>query len=173
MKATYFLPLLVASLLMAPSLFAKGENEVGSKLSYFDRQSQESGEKIRTSEMGLSVLYLRSLKSLWTGVEMSYGSTRSTNTNKGHMLLGVPFKYWMKGPESKGIGLYAVATPYFGREHEGDEGSSMMGFNMGPGIVVFLSDMLGIDTKIYYDYRRVGSSPWTTTGLASGFSVYF
>lgn len=156
-----------------PKVYAKGENEVGMSLSYSDRASEESGESVRTSEFSLSGLYLRSFKSFWAGGELVYLSSRSTNLNSGSLLFGVPFKYWMKGPESKGVGIYGFATPCFGKRDSADGSASILGLKMGPGLVVFLSDMLGIDTKLYYDYRRIGSNPEVTTGLTSGFSVYF
>lgn len=159
--------------LFAPRAFAKGDNEFGFLLSYFDRQYEADGQKVKQVDIDFSGLYLTSLKSFWSGIELSYGTSRSSIVGTSSLKLGVPFKYWMKGPESKGIGIYAVATPYLGRVDSGDGGDTLLGLTMGPGIAYFLSDMVSVDTKLYYDYRRVGSSPWVTTGLMVGISTYF
>jgi hypothetical protein len=165
---------IAASLLLASSqLFAKGENEIGSFLSYYDRAETVGGDDVNTTHLGLDVLYIRSLKSFWLGGELSYASSRSSISSAGLFKVGVPLKYWIAGPESKGLGFYVMATPYFGREDDSDDAHSLLGVKMAPGLVIFLSDMVGIDTKIYYDYTREGSSPVVTTGLMSGFSIYF
>jgi len=150
----------------------KGQQEVGFGLGYFDRQYQQDGQTLRQSNLDVSGRYLMPVKTFWTGFDLAYGSSRSTVSDSGHLSLGVPFKYWIKGPESKGIGFYVVGTPYFGRSTDA-ESNSFLGVSSGPGLVYFFSDLLGIDTRLYYDYRRVGSSPWVTTGLSSGFAVYF
>ncbi|MCX6116575.1 MAG: hypothetical protein NT027_03465 [Proteobacteria bacterium] len=157
----------------SPIAFSKGENEVGFDLQYSDTNASIDGEKVRGSSFVFNSLYLRNFKSVWSGVSIGYENSRSTLEDNAYVNFGVPFKYWIKGPESKGIGIAVQATPYFGKKDDSEGGGTMLGANLGPSLVVFMSDMLGIETKLYFDYRRVGSNSYTTTGLKAGFSVYF
>jgi len=168
-----FIILSTACYLVSDASYCKGGHEVGASLSYLDRQSVVYDEAVRSSEVIMSALYLQDFGDFWAGGEMSYLSYRSSLSDTSGILFGAPFKYWIKGPESKGVGFYVIGTPFFGKQDNANGSASLMGVKTGPGLVLFLNDMLGIDTKLYYDYRRVGSNPEITTGLLSGFSVYF
>lgn len=159
-------------LLSSSRLWAKGDNEVGFGLSYLDRQATVDGEIVRTAGFTFDIDYLRSVKKFWTGVDFSYAALKSSVGDSGHLVLGVPFKYWIKGPESKGVGFYGIGTPYLGRSDEGTGSGSVLGLKMGPGVAVFISDLVAIDTRFYYDYR-MGSNPSTTTGMLVGCSLFF
>lgn len=152
---------------------AKGDNELSTNFSYLDGIADTDDGIVHSTQMTLTGAYLRNLKSYWIGGELTYDAYRSDLTSRNTLVLGVPFKYWLKGPDSKGVGLYGFVTPYFGKLDNGLESGPVMGLKLGPALVVFLSDMLGVDTKIVYDYRKTGGKTSTTTGLLVGFSVYF
>lgn len=152
---------------------AKGDNELGTSFSYLDGKGDTDEGVVHSTQMTLSGMYLRNLKSYWIGGELTYDAYRSDLTSRNTLVLGVPLKYWLKGPDSKGVGVYGFVTPYFGKLDNGLESGTLMGLKLGPSLVVFLSDMLGVDTKIVYDYRKTGGKTSTTTGLLVGFSVYF
>ena len=152
---------------------AKGDNDLGANFSYLDGKGDTEDGVVHSTQMTLSGMYLRNLKSYWIGGELTYDAYRSEVSTRNTLVLGVPVKYWLKGPESKGVGFYGFVTPYFGKLDNGLESGTVMGLKLGPALVVFLSDMLGVDTKIVYDYRKTGGKTSTTTGLLVGFSVYF
>lgn len=152
---------------------AKGDNELGVNFSYLDGKGDTDDGVVRSTQMTLSGVYLRNLKSYWIGGELTYDAYRSDAGSRNTLVLGAPVKYWLKGPDSKGVGLYGFVTPYFGKMDNGLQSGTVMGLKLGPALVVFLSDMLGVDTKIVYDYRKTGGKTSTTTGLLVGFSVYF
>lgn len=153
---------------------AKGDNEIETNFAYVDGKGDTDEGSIHATQITLNLAYLRNLKSYWVGGEFTYDMYRSDLTSHTTMILGAPFKYWLKGPDSKGVGLYGFVTPYLGKyDNGGDPAGTTYGFKLGPSLVVFMSDSVGVDTKIVYDYHKTGGKTWTTTGLLVGFSVFF
>lgn len=166
--------LVATGLLFSSSLaFAKGANELESSFSFLDGKSQTDDGMVHSTEMILNGAYLRLLGSYWLGGELTYDMYESDTTSRTTMIIGVPFKYWLKGPDSKGVGLYGFSTPYFGKLDNGIEAGTVFGLKLGPSLVAFLSDMVGVDTKLVYDYRKTSGQTSTTTGLLVGFSIFF
>ena len=161
------------ALLNATFASAKGDNEIGASFSFLDGKGDTEDGVVHSTQTTLTGMYLRNLKSYWLGGELTYDAYRSESNNRNTLVLGVPMKYWLKGPDSKGVGLYGFVTPYYGKLDNGIDSGQVMGLKLGPALVVFLSDMLGVDTKIVYDYRKTGGKTSTTTGLLVGFSIYF
>jgi hypothetical protein len=170
-KYMQYLPVVLA--VSSSVSMAKGDNELNFALHYTDQSAVVDGEKVSASSVGLGIRYLRSIKSFWAGAQLDYVSKRSTISASSLFIVGAPFKYWMKGPESKGVGFYVEGMPYLGKDDAGLQTGSLFGLSMGPGCAVFLNDMAAIDSKLFYDYRHVSSGTTTLTGLTSGLSIFF
>lgn len=174
MYFVYSLLMILAAICGGQTASAKGSNELSSGFSYLTaRADSEDNGAVKSTHLVLNLSYLRNIKSYWAGGELTYDSYSSDSTSTLTMILGGPLKYWFKGPESKGVGFYLYTTPYLGRADSQEGSGTVFGLKLGPGLGVFLSDLLSIDIKLVYDYRKTSGRTSTTTGLTTGFAIYF
>jgi hypothetical protein len=153
--------------------FAASNNEISSSFEYIDRQDFVDDTKNLNSIIRLDVNYLRWISSYWLGGSLMYESWRASVSSQQSFLLGMPIKYWIKGPESKGIGFHVGSTPYIGKLYHFGSTPTVLGVKLGPGVTYHLANEVGVDTTLYYDYQRKGKHPSVTTGMKVGFNVFF